>query len=292
MIKLKTERLIIRDHEIGDLLSYHSLLSDKESMYYLQDLYTNTLEESKRSLETSIDEINKEDRKYYFFRITLRYSDDHIGEVGYTVDDFTPLGKRVSLGYFLRKEHWGNGYATEAVDEVINFAFTKGDVYRISCSCLKENVSSERVLNTCGMIKEGELKSFKYFDSKLKDRVIYRLLREEWLTLDNKQNKNKVLAQIDDLLKKLNDYKHMQITIKENINSDDRKVSTNNELHIMLESIMCRFSGGKIVIDGDKLAHYEIDMEAISKIFVDDNRYIISEILKDNMVRTSQIIFH
>lgn len=291
MVKLETDRLIIRDHETSDLLTYHSLLSDKESMYYLPDLCTNTLEESKRNLETSIDEINNKDRKYYFFKINLKFSNEYIGEVGYTVDDFTPLGKRVSLGYFLRKEYWGNGYATEAVNEVINFAFTKGDVYRISFSCLKENVNSERVLNKCGMIKEGELKSFQYFDGKLKDRIIYRLLREEWLILENKNNKNRVLAQINDLLKKLNDYKHMQITIKENINSDDRKVSTNNELHIMLESVMCRFSGGKIVIDGDKLAHYEIDMEAISRIFVDDNRYIISEILKDNMIRTSQIIF-
>ncbi len=290
MIELLTERLLIRDHVDSDLLSHHDLLSNKESMYYLQDICTRSLEESKKNLEVCIGEINKKDRKFYFFRIVLKGSNEHIGEIGYTVDTYTPLGKRVSLGYFLRKEHFGNGYTVEALNEVMRYAFTKGGVYRISCGCLKENVNSEKVMNKCGMIKEGEMKSFEFFHGNLKDRVIYRLLKEEWFLLENNKDKNKVEVQIGDFLVKLNNQRNKFIKIKENININDRKASTNNELKFILQSIMFRFSGDKIIMDGDKLAHYEIDMNAITQIFNDENGYIIHENIDDNKVRTSQVI--
>ena len=55
MIKLFTERLIIRDLEIIDLENHHKLLSDKNVMYYLQDIQTNNLEESKENLNNAIN---------------------------------------------------------------------------------------------------------------------------------------------------------------------------------------------------------------------------------------------
>ncbi len=50
MIKLETKRLIIRDPIIDDLESHHELLSNDKVMYYLQDIKTNSLEESKENL--------------------------------------------------------------------------------------------------------------------------------------------------------------------------------------------------------------------------------------------------
>ena len=67
MIKLFTERLIIRDLEINDLENHNKLLSDKNVMYYLQDIQTNNLEESKKNLNNAINDQNKKERKYYFF---------------------------------------------------------------------------------------------------------------------------------------------------------------------------------------------------------------------------------
>ena len=67
MIKLFTERLIIRDLEISDLENHHKLLSDKNVMYYLQDIQTSNLDESKENLNNAINDQNKKDRKYYFF---------------------------------------------------------------------------------------------------------------------------------------------------------------------------------------------------------------------------------
>lgn len=180
-IKLETKRLIIRDHTIEDLHSHHLIFSDERVMYYLQDIKTKTLADSKSNLLSSIEEIGLESRKKYFLKIESKDLKDHIGEIGYTVTDFTPLGKLVHLGYFIFEKHWGHGYVTEALKEIMRFAFEENEVFRITTGCIKENIGSERVMINCGMTKEGEYKQCEWHDGKMKDRVSYRLLKSEWL---------------------------------------------------------------------------------------------------------------
>ncbi len=181
MIQLCTNRLLIRDHTSADLASHHELLYNKKVMWFLQDIRTSSVEESQANLCTAIDKIGHTDRKYYFFRIENKLTNEHIGEIGYTVLEFTPAGKHVEIGYFIRDNYWGLGYTTEALKAVIQFAFEENDVYRITCGCLKENTASERVMQKCGMIKEAEFKEYQWHDGMFKDRVAYRLLRSEWL---------------------------------------------------------------------------------------------------------------
>ncbi len=180
MIKLETPRTIIRDHSMEDLESHHQLFSDKKTMYYLQDISTDSLEESKANLEAAVNAINEPERKFYFLRIEEKGTNKHIGEIGYTVNEVTPFGKLVGMGYFIRPEYWGQGYTSEALREVIRFAFQEKGVFRISCGCIKENAGSEKVMIKCGLKKEAEFKSFVWHDGRMKDRVEYRLLKSEW----------------------------------------------------------------------------------------------------------------
>ena len=180
MIYLQTNRLIIRDHKLEDLEGYFALFSHKETMYYVPGNYMATIEEAKKDLDDMLDENKKEDRTKYYFRIEDKQNKTHIGNIGYTVMETTPLGKLVGVGYFLYPEFWSKGYATEALKEVIRFAFEEGDVFRIEASCKKENAGSEKVMIKCGMIKEGDFKSCTWHDGKIKDRVSYRLLKSEW----------------------------------------------------------------------------------------------------------------
>ena len=53
-IRLETARMILRDHRLEDLESHHEMLSDPEVMYYLPDIMTHSLEESRRDLENSV----------------------------------------------------------------------------------------------------------------------------------------------------------------------------------------------------------------------------------------------
>ncbi len=180
MIRLETVRTIIREPSIDDLELHHKLFSDDKVMYHLQDIKTQSLEESRNNLLSTINDISSENRRFYFFKIIEKNTKEHIGDIGYTVTDFTPIGKFVHLGYFIHEEFWAKGYVSEAVKELIRFAFEENDVYRISTGCLSENIGSEKVMQKCGFIKEAEHKNIQWHDGKAKTRVEYRLLKSEW----------------------------------------------------------------------------------------------------------------
>ncbi len=82
-----------------------------------------------------------------------------------------------NIGY---PKFWGKGYTTEALQRVLEFAFSEDNVYRVSTGCLAENAGSERVMQKCGMIREAEHIDYEWHDGKMKTRLEYRLLKAEW----------------------------------------------------------------------------------------------------------------
>jgi len=180
MTKLITDRLVLRDYLIEDLEKHHELFSNNTVMRYLQDIKTNTIEESKQNLQNCIDELLSKNRKLYSFIIENKVTNEFIGEIGYTVMKNTPYGKLVHLGYFILEEYWNKGFVTEALKRILEYAFVENNVYRIHTGCFKENIGSERVMQKCGFTKEAEFKEYALHEGKLKDRVEYRLLKTEW----------------------------------------------------------------------------------------------------------------
>lgn len=180
MVNLHTDRLILRDYQKDDIELYYQLKSDKKTMYYLQDIKLYSLEEAKEDLDKVLINQESESRELYFFHMEHRETKEQIGSVGYTVTSCTPVGKLVHLGYFTYPKFWNNGYVTEAVRKVMEYAFEVNDVYRITTGCLKENAGSEKVMKKCGMIKEAEHIDYEWHDGKLKTRLEYRMLKNEW----------------------------------------------------------------------------------------------------------------
>ena len=180
MIYLETERLILRDYHDKDFNDYYRLKSDTRTMYYLQDIQLFTEEEACEDFRMVLNDMKKFDREFYFLHIELKDLHEQVGSVGYTVMNDTPVGKLVHVGYFIYPKFWGNGYTTEALKRVLEFAFLENNVYRISTGCLAENAASERVMQKCGLTKEAEHIDYEWHDGKMKTRLEYRLLREEW----------------------------------------------------------------------------------------------------------------
>lgn len=180
MIYLETERLILRDYREDDFDEYFRLKTDEKTMYYLQDIQLFSKEEADEDFQMVLEDMKKLDRKFYFLHMELKESHEQVGSVGYTVTDNTPAGKLVHAGYFTYPKFWGNGYTTEALKRVLEFAFTEHDVYRVTTGCLTENVGSERVMQKCGLIKEAEHVDYEWHDGKMKTRLEYRLLKQEW----------------------------------------------------------------------------------------------------------------
>lgn len=185
MLILETERLIVRDHVYEDLETMHKLLSDPEAMYYLDDIKTESVEGTLDNLLTAINEVGLEKRTKYFFRIEAKKDNSYIGEIGFTVRLDTPLGKVAELGYFILPEYWGQGITTEAAAEVLRFAFEKAGIIKIEVGCIKDNIGSEKVMKKLGMIKEADFVMRVWHDEAFKDRVEYRLTKDEWIRIKN-----------------------------------------------------------------------------------------------------------
>ena len=54
------------------------------------------------------------------------------------------------IGYWLGKDFWGKGYATEAVQSVVAYAFEELSLVRLWAGAYQENTPSQRVLEKCG----------------------------------------------------------------------------------------------------------------------------------------------
>ena len=179
-MRLETERLIIRDYEENDREAYFRLKNDPQTMYYLQDIYMSTREESDAEFDTVLEDSKKEQRTFYFLHIELKDSHKQVGSIGYTVKDRTPMGKMVHAGYFTYPAFWNNGYVTEAFQKVLEFAFLEDQVYRVTTGCLADNIGSEKVMIKCGLVKEAEHVDWEWHDGRMKTRLEYRLLKNEW----------------------------------------------------------------------------------------------------------------
>jgi RimJ/RimL family protein N-acetyltransferase len=77
------------------------------------------------------------------FLIALR--DEVIGACGIMFHEETP-----ELGYWLGVPYWGNGYATEALHAVIDYAFTDLEHAALQAGARVTNPASRRVLEKCG----------------------------------------------------------------------------------------------------------------------------------------------
>ena len=181
MLSLETERLILRDFQQEDFEDYYQLKSDDKTMYYLRDLQLRTREEAMEDFRQVLADQKSQQRQFYFFHMETKDTREQVGSIGYTVTADTPVGKIVNMGYFTYPKFWGRGYTSEALEAVLEYCFTQGDVYRVTTGCLQENRGSERVMQKCGLIKEAEHIDWEWHDGKMKTRLEYRLLRDEFL---------------------------------------------------------------------------------------------------------------
>jgi len=111
----------------------------------------------KKAMRTSLKRILGNKKDYLWFtswEITLKIENRIIG--GLCFKGCPDEKGRVEIGYGMQDEYRCKGYATEAVKELINWAFTQEKVLSIIAETEKDNLPSHRVLEKIGMEKYEE----------------------------------------------------------------------------------------------------------------------------------------
>ena len=85
--------------------------------------------------------------------------------------------RRAGLGYWIRSDRTGHGFATDAARTVMHFGFTELGLNRIEVECAVDNVASRRVVEKLGCFQEGILHSRLILPAGATDTVMYAVVR-------------------------------------------------------------------------------------------------------------------
>lgn len=113
------------------------------------------------------------------FAMIIKDSREFIGTIG--LQQFSTQHRRCEVGYELHPLYWGLGYATESLQRVIEFAFTKTVANRIGAIVYEANPKSERVVEKLDFQFEGLMKEYYYQNGIYYDVNVFSLLKKDWL---------------------------------------------------------------------------------------------------------------
>lgn len=80
------------------------------------------------------------------------------------------------IAYWLVPDVWRNGYASEAVNLMVGYAFNERRLHKVIAHVLVDNEASQSVLERAGFEREGHLRDSRYVEGKHQDVFRYGLL--------------------------------------------------------------------------------------------------------------------
>jgi len=152
-LPLTTERLLLRPATMDDLDAWHAISRDAEEAWF--GAPNSTLDDARANLQKHMT--HQEKHGFGLWAVQLRASGEVIGAAGL---NHLADGPEIEVGYRFRREHWGNGYATEAAHASIHFGFGELRFERIVAVTLPTNRASRRVMEKCGMTFVGVMDVF------------------------------------------------------------------------------------------------------------------------------------
>lgn len=172
--KLESSRLLLRRIYKEDALEIYNGFINQDGFLYYLNKEKRTLEEEISSLEL-IDEKNKSN-DYYNWLITLKATGKIIGMIVLKTED---INECVEATYTIDENYSNNGYMSETLKLVIDYAFSELLVNRFQAGCVVSNEKSKRVMEKCGMKLEGILRDYVILRDGYHDMYMYSIVRRD-----------------------------------------------------------------------------------------------------------------
>lgn len=173
---LETDRLWLRKIAVSDADDMYAYSSDENVTRFLMwdphpdPLYTDKYIRYLQERYAVGD--------YYDYAIVLKDTGRMIGTVGFTSFDLPNAS--AEIGYVVSPDYQGCGYATEAVNAIVAFGFERCALSRISAVCMKENVASLRVMEKCGLKREGLLRKAVHAKGEVRDVYLSAITDDDY----------------------------------------------------------------------------------------------------------------
>ena len=162
-VVLETERLLLRHFTEADAENFLLMEKEPEALRYAGRKPLADMDAYRTKIRTTFLPYYDKPGGYGAWVIVERTSGEFVGrcslrpaldsneaaEMGYTSDD-------VELGYGLRKQFWGKGYATEISQALVRRAFFELGAASVVACVTVDNLASVRVLEKAGLRRAGE----------------------------------------------------------------------------------------------------------------------------------------
>lgn len=170
-VVLTTERLVLRQLAPDDFELIRKIHSDPRVMA----IYGGVFDEQKTHeyIQRNIDRYSRDGAGFY--AITLKDSGELIGCGGIVMQE-TDQGIEPEIGYQMRYDRWGKGYATEMALGCMKYAFETMKADHIISLIRPDNLASRRVAEKNGLTVDREFA----WNGEL--HLVYRINLEEWQT--------------------------------------------------------------------------------------------------------------
>jgi RimJ/RimL family protein N-acetyltransferase len=154
-IVAETERLIIRPWRDEDREDYLSTCNSEAVTAHLGGPATIA------EIDAAIERIcrSRDDYGYCYWAIERRSDAAFLGYCGLKLTDLTnsPIEGEIEIGWRLREDAWGHGYAAEAARAVLEWAWANTSAGRIVSFTVPANRGSWRLMERLGMTRRPDL---------------------------------------------------------------------------------------------------------------------------------------
>ena len=176
---IETGRLILRQWREADKAPFAALNADPAVMEFMPSRLT------PKQSDAMIERFGAmlEMKGMTFYALEERASGQFLGAAGLFPVTQLPFAPAVEIGWRLRRQSWGQGYASEAARAALAEGFGPLGLDEIVAYTAAPNVRSQRVMERIGVRRDAD-GDFDHpalpEDSPLRTHVLYRLGRSRW----------------------------------------------------------------------------------------------------------------
>lgn len=166
--------MILKSIALLDLEKIHELHLLPETDQYNTLGIPKDLNDTKTVVENWIAENNDTNQNHFTFKVELNGTDQFIGLIAINLGNLK--FKNAEIWYKFHVDFWGKGYATEAVNKILDFGFNELHLHRIGAGCAINNLGSIKVLEKAGMTREGQKRKVLPLKDGWSDNFEYAIL--------------------------------------------------------------------------------------------------------------------
>ncbi len=175
---IQTKRLYLRSLRMEDVGErYLAWMQDPVVLRFLEArLQTHTLETLRHFVLAA--NANPQDLLLGMF---IRTSHQHIGNI--KIGPVNAYHRNAAVGLLVgEREHWGVGFATEAILGATEYSFHQLNVEKLYAGCYAANEGSRRAFLRAGYREEGRFKGYWFCDGQREDGIQLGCLKSDWLS--------------------------------------------------------------------------------------------------------------